>query len=129
MLKLTYTETGFRLERLAQSLEEWVQGRVILALRVGQSLLVEPSTASFLLPVDLPGLPLLEASVQQEMTQAIALYGCDAEYIEVSLQGSWLAADAESAEGVFVAAMSDRTEFFLFQLWQDSLACTSSLRQ
>ena len=129
MLKLTYTETGFRLERLAQSLEEWVQGRVILALRVGQSLLVEPSTASFLLPVDLPGLPLLEAGVQQEMTQAIALYGCDAEYIEVSLQGSWLAADAESAEGVFVAAMSDRTEFFLFQLWQDSLACTSSLRQ
>jgi hypothetical protein len=66
MLKLTYTETGFRLERLAQSLEEWVQGRVILALRVGQSLLVEPSTASFLLPVDLPGLPLLEASVQRK---------------------------------------------------------------
>ena len=129
MLKLTYTETGFHLERLAQSLEEWVQGRVILALRVGQSLLVEPSTASFLLPVDLPGLPLLEAGVRQETTEEIALCGCDAEYIEVSLQGNWLAVDAESAEGVFVAALSDRTEFFLFQLWQDSLACTSSLKQ
>lgn len=129
MLKLTYTETGFHLERLAQSLEEWVQGRVILALRVGQRLLVQPSTASFLLPVELPGLPLLEAGVRQEMTEAIAVCVCDAEYVEVSLRGTWMAAVPESAEGVFVAAMSDRTEFFLFKLWQEAQACTSSLRQ
>ncbi|MEM9926593.1 MAG: alr0857 family protein, partial [Cyanobacteria bacterium P01_D01_bin.50] len=56
MLKLTYTENSFYLELLTQSVEEWIQARVILTLRVGQSLCVEPSTASFLLPVDLPGL-------------------------------------------------------------------------
>ena len=129
MLKLTYTEIGFHMERLALSLEEWVQGRVVLALRVGQRLLVEPSTASFLLPASKPGLPILEEGVRQETTEVIALGVCDAEYIEVSLRGTWLAADPESAEGVFVTAMSDRTEFFLFKLWQEAQACTSSLRQ
>ena len=122
MLKLTYTETGFHLERLAQSIEEWVQGRVVLSLRVGQSLLVAPSTASFLLPTDLPGLPLLEAGVRQEAIEAITLCDCDGEYTEVSLQGTWLAADGESEEGDFVAAMSDHTEFFLFKLWQEAQA-------
>jgi len=128
MLKLTYTETGVHLELVAQSLEEWVFSRVILSLRVGLRLLVEPSTASFLLPADLPGLPLLQSAAQLE-TEAIALCVCDAEYIEVSLQGTWLAADEESAEGAFVAAMSDRTEFFLFKLWQEAQTCASSLKQ
>lgn len=128
MLKLTYTETGVHLERVAQSLEEWVFSRVILSLRVGLRLLVEPSTASFLLPADLPGLPLLQSAAQLE-TEAIALCVCDAEYIEVSLRGTWLAADEESAEGAFVAAMSDRTEFFLFKLWQEAQTCASSLKQ
>lgn len=128
MLKLTYTETGVHLELVAQSLEEWVFSRVILSLRVGLRLLVEPSTASFLLPADLPGLPLLQSAAQLE-TEGIALCVCDAEYIEVSLRGTWLAADEESAEGAFVAAMSDRTEFFLFKLWQEAQTCASSLKQ
>lgn len=127
MLKLTYTETGVHLELVAQSLEEWVFSRVILSLRVGLRLLVEPSTASFLLPADLPELPLLQSAAQLE-TEAIALCVCDAEYIEVSLRGTWLAADEESAEGAFVAAMSDRTEFFLFKLWQEAQSCASSLK-
>lgn len=127
MLKLTYTETGVHLELVAQSLEEWVFSRVILSLRVGLRLLAEPSTASFLLPADLPGLPLLQSAAQLE-TEAIALCVCDAEYIEVTLQGTWLAADEESAEGAFVAAMSDRTEFFLFKLWQEAQSCASSLK-
>lgn len=127
MLKLTYTETGVHLELVAQSLEEWVFSRVILSLRVGLRLLVEPSTASFLLPADLPGLPLLQSAAQLE-TEAIALCVCDAEYIEVTLQGTWLATDEESAEGAFVAAMSDRTEFFLFKLWQEAQSCASSLK-
>jgi len=50
MLKLTYTENSFYLERLAGSLEEWVTARVMLALRAASSLWVESSTASFLLP-------------------------------------------------------------------------------
>lgn len=65
---------------------------------------LEPSTASFLLPADLSGLHLLKAEVGQG-TDAIALCACDAEYVEVTLKGIWLAS-SESAEGIFVTAMS-----------------------
>jgi len=120
MLKLTYIETGFHLELLAKSLEEWIAMRVILALRVGECICVEPSTASFLLPANLPGLDLLEAEVQRQGTDIIALCACDAEYVEVILKGTWLASDLESAEGVFVAVLSHSSEFFLLKLWHEA---------
>ena len=120
MLKLTYTENGFNLERLAQSLEDWVTARVILSLRAGWHICVEPSTASFLLPSDLPGIDQLEIEAWREDAEIIALCGCDAEYVEVSLRGSWVSAGTDQDEGVFVVAMSDRAEFFLFKLWQEA---------
>jgi hypothetical protein len=120
MLKLTYTENGFYLERLAQPLEEWVTARVILALRAGTSLVVEPSTASFLLPADLPQLRHLERHKEGE--DAIALSICDAEYIEVSLQGTWMTSDSDGAEGIFVTSISYNVEFFLLKLWEESQA-------
>ncbi|MBD2607792.1 hypothetical protein H6G81_25550 [Scytonema hofmannii FACHB-248] len=120
MLKLIYTEKSFHLECLTQSLEQWVQGRVILALRVGQCLCVEPSTASFLLPVDLPGVEALKAEVKRNVSEIMALSVCDAEYLEVTLRGSWISNGSEDAEGVFVTAMSDRTEFFVHKLWQEA---------
>ena len=123
MLKLTYIETGFYLELLAESLEDWVARRVLLALRVGEGFCVEPSTASFLLPVDLPEVPHLETFGELAGVEAIELSVCDADYMEVSLQGSWLSADPESEEGVFVTAMKSRAEIFLFKLWQESQAC------
>jgi len=125
MLKLIYTETGFFLERLAQPIEEWVKARVILALRAGTTLCVEPSTASFLLPADLPQLHHLER--QQEREDAIALSLCDAEYIEVSLQGTWLTSDTDGAEGIFVTSMSYNVEFFLLKLWEESQTRTRCL--
>ncbi len=129
MLKLTYTETSFLLERLAQSLEDWVAQRVVLALRVGNSFCLEPSTASFLLPADLPEVSYLGIVAQREGVDAIALSVCDAEYIEVSLQGSWLSADPNQEEGVFVTTVGDRTEFFLFKLWQEAQICSSAVRE
>jgi hypothetical protein len=66
MLKLTYTETGFTLERLAQSPEQLVTLRVMLAMRVGESICIEPSTAAFLLPVDLIGISLCEEATIRE---------------------------------------------------------------
>ncbi len=129
MLKLTYIESGFCLEYLAKSLEEWVQGRVMLALRVGESLCIEPSTASFLLPVDLPELEALAVEVRRQDADAIALLICDAEYVEVSLNGTWLSTDSESAEGVLVALMSHSVEFFLLQLWQDAQVSASVLSE
>lgn len=130
MLKLTYTETDFKIECLPQSLEEWVQGRVILSLRVGTRLLVEPSTASFLLPTVCSGLHLLEAEMLSGSSHsAIALYVCDAEYVEVCLQGTWIVSDAESVEGVFVIAISERTELLLVKLWQEAQTSASVLRE
>lgn len=125
MLKLTYTENGFYLERLAQPLEEWVTARVILALRAGTNLCVEPSTASFLLPADMPQLRHLER--HEEGEDAIALSICDAEYIEVSLKGTWMTSDIDGAEGVFVTSLNYAVEFFLIKLWEESQLRTSCL--
>ncbi|PAX54142.1 alr0857 family protein [Brunnivagina elsteri] len=123
MLKLTYTETDFYLEYLAQSLEDWVQARVILALRIGQSLCVEPSTASFLLPVYLLGVDVLKKSEISSEREIMTICVCDSEYIEVTLQGSWISSGCNDANGVFVTKMSDRTEFFLHKLWQEAQIC------
>lgn len=127
MLKFTYTDSGFNLERLAYSVEELVSRRVILAMRVGKSVLVEPSTAAFLLPADLCGLHCLEAESRRD--DAIALCAADAEYVEISLRGTWISDDAESGEGVFVTAMSDRTEFLLLKLWQQAQSAASCVKE
>lgn len=119
MLKLTYIDNGFCLEHLTQSLEEWVALRAILALRVGDRLLIEPSTASFLLPTDLPGLDTL-AEAQHQTDNEITLCGCDAEYLEVCLEGIWLASSTETEQGIFVTTLSYTIEFLLFKLWQES---------
>ncbi|WP_066381085.1 alr0857 family protein [Anabaena sp. CA = ATCC 33047] len=138
MLKLTYTENGFYLECLGLSVEEWVQTRVILALRVAQSLCVEPSTASFLLPADLPGIEALKAEAKLANSEIIDLSVCDAEYVEVSLRGYWLSDGSQDADGVFVTAISDssdvdvspsRTEFFLHKLWREAQACASVMSE
>ncbi|MBW4618772.1 MAG: hypothetical protein KME17_05370 [Cyanosarcina radialis HA8281-LM2] len=120
MLKLTYTDTFFHLEFLTQSVEDWVAGRVILAMRVGNSICVEPSTASFLLAADLPELSDLEVAIEREGIDAFDLSRCDAESVEVSISGSWLSGDPDAEEGVFVAALGDRIESLLFQLWFQS---------
>ncbi len=125
MLKLTYTENGFYLEHLAQPLEEWVMARVTLALRVGTNLCVEPSTASFLLPADLAHLRHLER--RQEGEDAIALSRCDAEYVEVCLNGTWITSNSDSGEGIFVTSMSYPVEFFLLKLWEESQIRTRCL--
>ncbi|MEM7725545.1 MAG: alr0857 family protein [Cyanobacteria bacterium P01_A01_bin.45] len=125
MLKLTYTETTFNLECLSQSLEDWVQGRVILALRIGQSLCVEPSSASFLLPVDLPDIKQLQKEVEKDDREIITLCACDREYMEVSIQGSWLSYNCEDISGVFVTTIDNNIESFIYDLWLEARACTS----
>lgn len=132
MLKFTYTETGLYLEHLPQALEDWLAQRVVLSLRVGQRLLIEHGTASFLLPVHLSeqasGWRCLQAAAQQEQG-AIALSPSDADYMEVSLHGTWMTSTPADAEGVFVASLQPRTELILFKLWQRSHSPMSSLHR
>ena len=125
MLKLTYTETTFNLEYLSQSLEEWVQRRVILALRVGQSLCVEPSSASFLLPVDLPNVKQLQIEVEKYDKEIIKLYPCDRECMEVSIHGSWISYSCENISGVFVTTIDKNIELFVRDLWVEAQTCIS----
>ena len=124
MLKFTYTEDGFHLEHLTQSLEDWVKNRALVLLRAGVSFWIEPSTAAFLLPADLPHLTDLETLIHKP-NSILELSICDAESVEVSLQGTWVASEPESEAGVFVTtlgerhsrAFGDRAEFFVYQLW------------
>ena len=136
MLKFTYTEMGINIERSNQSLEELVMLRIVLAMRVGERITVAPGTASFLLPANLQCWNLLKVVLQKSLDDTITLCQCDAEFIEVSLRGTWIAQDSDCEEGIFLAelgealpgSLAERAEFILFKLWQESLACPSSLR-
>ena len=125
MLKLTYTESGFYIERLATSPEQLVALRVMLAMRVGEKIVVEPSSAAFLLPANLPEMSMLEVAVQQEGEEDIALCIADDEFVEVSLGGSWITVDPEQENGIFITTLSDRIELLLFKLWQATEANAS----
>ena len=126
MLKLNYTESGLYMERVNVSLEELLTQRLILTLRTGQSIYVEPGKAAFLLPADVPTLTQLESALGMEQSQNISVSPVDA-FVEVSLEGTWIAESAEAHEGTFITALTDRTEFFVYKLWQATQFQVSSL--
>ncbi len=120
MLKLTYTENGFHLEYIADTLESWVTNRVILALRSGTNLGIEPSTAAFLLPQDISYIAQLEKLAEGENQEVLEVSYCDGEAIEITLEGTWITGNPESEEGIFVTVLSERAEAFLYQIWKES---------
>ncbi len=127
MLKLTYTDVGLYLERLTVSLETLIAQRVILAMRLGQTLHVEPGKAAFLLPMDTPGLERLEAMIRLERVQDVVIIAVDDECVEVSIKGNWIAQDVAAHEGTFLAMLGDRTELFVYKLWQVTHSTVSFL--
>ncbi|MEA5499209.1 hypothetical protein VB834_16730 [Limnoraphis robusta Tam1] len=129
MLKLTYTETAFHMERLTQSPEQLVSLRVRLAMRVGQSILVEPSSAAFLLPRHLPMLPMLEDALSKHNSDAIAVCVADAESVEVSLTGTWITTDPDEENGIFITLLDEYTEYLLFTLWQEAYIGASVMKE
>ncbi|HAC63288.1 MAG TPA: hypothetical protein DCF68_07025 [Cyanothece sp. UBA12306] len=120
MLKLIYTENGCELESLTQVLEEWVNNRVLLALRSGTDLSIKPSTAAFLLPSNLTYLEDLVNAAKMQVGEILAVNICDRHWVEVVLQGTWLTSEPDSEEGLFVCQLSDRAEYFLHELWQEA---------
>ncbi|MCT7976079.1 alr0857 family protein [Laspinema olomoucense] len=129
MLKFIYTETGFNLERLPDSIEEVVATRAVVAMRVGESIAIAPSSASFLLPVDLPGLKFLEAEALNDPGDMISICVADSEYVEVSLRGTWISTDSQNDFGVFVTALSDRAEFYILKCSEEAKAGVSLLKE
>ena len=126
MLKLTYTDNNFSIERLSEPLEDWLNIRILLCLRAATSIYVEPSTASFLIPTNLPYWEDLKA-LNLENEEIIELNVCDTEYLEVSLQGTWITSEENSNEGVFVCVLSTKAELLLNQLWQEAQISTSPI--
>lgn len=119
MLKITYTELGIHLEYLSQSLEEWIARRVIFSLQIGQRLLIERCTASLLLPIQ--AIDVLDAAIAcREAMQAISLYPCDHEHLELTLTVTWLTTNPAAEEGICVAALPSHLEQLIFNTWQAS---------
>lgn len=135
MLKLNYTEVGLYMERTMTTPELLIAQRVVLAMRLGQPLYIEPGRASFLLPADIPELEQLEMALQQEYSPTVTVIPVDDEFVEVGLSGSWVAESKEAHKGMFLTVMSDslsetlreRTEFLIYKLWQMSETHISSL--
>lgn len=118
MLKLTYTENNFTLERLNESLEKWVNTRVMLALRLATNINITSSTASFLLPV-----AVMKDLAENNDESILDICRCDADFIEVTLKGVWLTSDAEVNGGVFVTSLSEYCEALLEQLENNHQSC------
>jgi hypothetical protein len=126
MLKLTYTDAGLHMERVATALEKLVTQRVVLALRLGQALHIEPSRAAFLLPANAPGLNQLRLTIRMEKSH-VTVTLVDDQFVEVSVQGNWIATSDEAHEGMFITAFSEGTEFLVYKLWESTQHCVSSL--
>jgi hypothetical protein len=138
MLKLNYTEIGLYMERISTSLEMAIAQRIVLSLRLGQSLTIEPGRASFLLPGNLPELEQLTAVLQHEHDSTVTVMSLGDGFVELSLSGSWIAESKEAHEGMFLAVMGDfsspcgaeplgeRVESLIYKLWQMSAAQVSS---
>lgn len=118
MLKITYTDTGLLLEQISQSLESLVTQRTVLALRLGQPIAVQSTAASLPLPADLPGLGQLLHLAQK--TGALAVEGCDRNWLEVTFSGVWIAESSHSDEGIFIAELEPTLERQLLALWHQS---------
>ncbi|MDZ7957587.1 MAG: hypothetical protein RMY34_06720 [Aulosira sp. DedQUE10] len=120
MLKLTYTENSFSLEHLEASLETWVNQRVMLALHSATNIYIESSQAAFLLPSELSALADLEKLNQANILE---LCPCDADAVEVTLKGTWITSEKESAAGVFITSLSKSAELLLERLAQTEQFC------
>lgn len=120
MLKLHYTEVGLYMEYVETSLELTIAQRVVLAMRLGQTLHVEPGRASFLLPAQMTALRDLQMLLNQDGYHQVAVTRVDRDYVEVSLHGSWISEGAEADQGMLLTVLGAQLEAMIYELWQAS---------
>jgi hypothetical protein len=126
MLKLTYTDANVYIESLSTPIETAIAQRVMLAMRCGETLHVMPNSASFLLAAHLPQLSQLQQLLKSQ-PRAIALAPADADWVEMTLYGSWLSCSLQAHEGVFLTTLPAAIERLVYQLWQASV-CVQGVR-
>ena len=128
MLKLNYNDYGLFLEQVNASVDAITTQRVMLAVYAGETLHIEPGRAAFLLAADTPGVAKLRSVLQNNATDAITLTTVDADYIEVSLKGTWIASSAQAESGTFVTELVPESEALVCRLWQATqrlVACSA----
>ena len=135
MLKLTYTEVGLNLERIQtpvdnramNRVEDLITQRVILAVRTGQPVYVQPGRASFLVPAKNVSLKEYKSTVQGETIRSIDLTSVDYDSYEISLRGTWIANNSDAFEGMLVTSLNDRIEYYIDRLWRGTQSFTSTI--
>lgn len=119
MLKIFYSDTDITLEQLATTPEAFVAQRSVFALRVGQSMFVQAGRGSLLLPTKMPGVTAFWRHA--EGNQSLTIDPCDYAWVEVTLEGIWMARTATSEQGSLVVDLGEQTEWQLVNLWRCSL--------
>lgn len=120
MLKLSYTDTDLHIEKLSTSVEKWISQRVLLAVRVGRTVSVEPMNAAFGLSTDVSTWIDLERLICREASDMISLSVCDVDMVEIGLEGYWLSSVPQSDEGIFVTHLPTAIESLIVEIWQAS---------
>lgn len=126
MLKLNYNDYGLFLEQVNASVDAIATQRVMLAVQAGETLHIEPGRAAFLIPSDATGVVRLKEMVESYATGTIAVNMVDSGFVEVSLEGTWIASNAQAEAGTFVTAIAPESEKIVYQLWQatqQEIAC------
>lgn len=117
MLKLNYTDHGLFLELVDASLEVVATQRVMLAVYAGEALHLEPGRAAFLLSATVPGVTKLWRILQADTTGSAAIAPVDAEFVEISLKGTWIASSTSADAGTFITALNPESEALIYQVW------------
>ena len=120
MLKLFYSDTDITIEQLAITPEAFVAQRSVFALRVGQSVFAQTGRGSLLLPAAMPGVTAFVRTA--EGNAALTVEFCDQGWLEVTLQGIWMASTATGEQGILAVTLGDDLEQQLATLWRCSLS-------
>jgi hypothetical protein len=128
MLKLTYTSTGVTLERSVESFEATIRRRVLLGLRLGEPVGLEPTSVSLLVSHSLPelkGLIGAMATLRSQGPHPVSVHPLEliqkgAAQVEMRLQGYWLAQPENPGEGIFFMNVDPFLEEYLVNIWQSS---------
>jgi hypothetical protein len=116
MLKLIYTNDTLSIEYIETTCEEWINGRVTLALRTGFDIHLEHTTASFLIPCDLSAKVAKLAMLVENNQNIVDICRCDEDFVEVTLKGIWLSSQVGEEAGVFVTSLNTSAEVLIHNL-------------
>jgi hypothetical protein len=73
-----------------------------------------------------PGLGALEVALRH-YSKTLEVTTLDADYVEVDLEGTWIAPTIDAHEGMFLAVYDDETENILRHLWHAAAQTLASV--